>query len=920
MKKFLTVLLALSVVFTYSFSAVGTVFAATDEGTFNGNVNQAQAQVTETLNGSYNNVVKNITAAEYDTGYTASKAAWTSAAQLLKDDQLAAIAARTNEIKSKYADLQDFTVNQIVALYSEAKEDDSANNFTSETPILVQGALNDELYANTKVKNAVARADFAEKKAEVLSAVDQINLSVYSTTVDAATGKSAYDLAKDKIAEIKKAINAITIATDADVAAVKAALGEIGATETVTYNTVTGEYGTETATVDTGALKDVVKIVDSTDANVVIGYKLANALGYLTTAQEAANATTLAAKKAAYVSRVNANAAQYLAANATATGDTAAKVKAEKEAYVAGMTAIINAATTNAQLEAIAADTDSIAVPDNTNFYYTANAALIADLETVAAKYKAYKDADGNFVKDPEAIDAIVAGAKVDAYKANDAWTGYAAAETAIKDGANAANAAIEKETIEAEKAAIEAGRKAALAVGYYAPEEARVNAAFDKLIAAVDAAKTTEEVQNVYTDNTTVEGIADDDKKIPTKADVQDAIKDMPAFATNKVALEAYKTMLNAGLNSTDAGYRDFTAYDDNFFADLYASNGARTTEKVASLLNTAKAALDTAKTKGQVAADKKAAEDKIAALPATITTANAAAVKEAFDATVAYNKDANMTMANTDIANIATLKLAVSALAKAEKKEIEDAIAKLPASVTSADKAAIKSLIEKLNAFNDKIAAGEIYEEAGVIAIVDTLSSKLVTIRGQELAAVKKAIDAIPFNVTEADKATVEAARALYDAYVAEYTDYTVVATPPYNQNAAKDIPDAKFKELADAEATLATLVNAEAEKRIKAVESFKIKVTTKRYTGSKMRINWTATGDESAIDGYRVYYSTKKSNSGYKYLTKTTKKYINHTSIKKNVKKGTRVYYRVRAYVEIDGVRYFSDYSTVGNRIWK
>ncbi len=918
MKKFLTVLLALSVVFTYSFSAVGTVFAVTDEGTFNGNVNQAQAQVTETLNSSYNNVVKNITAAEYDTGYTASKAAWTAAAQLIKDKQLAAITARTNEIKGKYADLQDLTVNEIVALYSEAKGDDTKNDFASDAPVLVQGDLNDALYANDDVKDAVARADFAEKKAEALNAVDKINLSIYSTTVDKVTKKSGYDLAKEKIAEIKKEINAVTIAANADVSAVKTALGKIGATETVTYNTATGEYGTETATVDAGALKDVVKIVDSTDANVVIGYKLANALNYLTTAKEEADATTLAAKKAAYLSRVNANAAQYLASNATATGDTAAKVKAEKDAYVAGMTAIINAVTTDAELSAIATSTDTIAVP-TTDFFYTANAVKISDLETVAAKYKAYKDADGNTVKDADAIDKIVADAKVAAYKTNAAWSGYDAAEAEIKSDATNAAAAVSKEVIELEKADIEKGRAEALAEGYYAPEEAKVNALFDKLIAAVDAAKTATEVQDVYTNNNAVVGL----DEIYTKEDLLDEIKAMAGFTTNKTALEAYKTMLNAGFTSADAGYRDFTAYDDNFFADLYASNGARTTEKVAALLNTAKAVLDAAKTKGQIAADKKAVEDKIAALPATITTANAAAVTAAFDAAVAYNKDANKTMDNTDIANIATLKLAISALAKAEKKEITDAIAKLPANVTSADKENIKTLVAKEKAFNEKCDTGKIYE--GVTRFTDaeitTLTDKLVTIRGQELAAVKKAIDAIPFNVTEAHKALVETARALYDAYVAEYTDYTAPApSGEYNQNAAKDIPDAKFKELADAEATLAALEKDAVEKIIKAVESFKIKVTTKRYTGSKMRINWTTTGDESAIDGYRVYYSTKKSNSGYKYLTKTTKKYINHTSIKKNVKKGTRVYYRVRAYVEIDGVRYFSDYSTVGNRIWK
>ncbi|MEY8299291.1 hypothetical protein AAK943_20190 [Emergencia timonensis] len=49
----------------------------------------------------------------------------------------------------------------------------------------------------------------------------------------------------------------------------------------------------------------------------------------------------------------------------------------------------------------------------------------------------------------------------------------------------------------------------------------------------------------------------------------------------------------------------------------------------------------------------------------------------------------------------------------------------------------------------------------------------------------------------------------------------------------------------------------------------------------------------------------------------MGKTKKLYMDN---KKGLKKGKRMYYRVRAYKVIDGKTYYSDYSNKANRIYK
>ena len=111
----------------------------------------------------------------------------------------------------------------------------------------------------------------------------------------------------------------------------------------------------------------------------------------------------------------------------------------------------------------------------------------------------------------------------------------------------------------------------------------------------------------------------------------------------------------------------------------------------------------------------------------------------------------------------------------------------------------------------------------------------------------------------------------------------------------------------------------INLLKNKLIDSVES--LKVVKNHSTAGKgwIRIEWSTTGDDGAVQGYEIYKSTKK-NSGYKYSFTTKNpenKWYKNTA---DLKKGTRYYYKVRAIIEIDGEKYTSDWSNKAYRIAK
>lgn len=87
----------------------------------------------------------------------------------------------------------------------------------------------------------------------------------------------------------------------------------------------------------------------------------------------------------------------------------------------------------------------------------------------------------------------------------------------------------------------------------------------------------------------------------------------------------------------------------------------------------------------------------------------------------------------------------------------------------------------------------------------------------------------------------------------------------------------------------------------------------VSTAAGTG-KITVKWSSAAN---ITGYYVYRSTAK-NGTYKALKKCSSKTTQYSN--KNLKKGKRYYYKVRAYKTVDGERIYSDYSDYSSKVVK
>jgi len=851
--------------FTFSFS---TAFAATDTEMATALAN-AKAHAEKVVNDYFDAAMKEVVKDDLD--YTVAKAADISAAWALID----AKAQVMDEIAEEYLAEANASpafpnYNADAATYSYAVFGVAAGAYDEVTDV---ADLIKEVAGAEALKNM-----YEADRTEILSAFDKVDYTVYSATEKNAEGKTYLEVAEKVVADAKEAA--------AELAIYKAErYSESGfAGNLVAYALP--------------ALKDYVATYLEAQKYTGTSYEtgLYTVKGVPTADKVEADKAADAAAVASIKARVAAAAAKYLMT------DGASKTFAGNFQTVFNYVA--DEAHTYGDLVTALATVETVGVGSynaNDMKIFADYVAAVADMEAYATKYAAEKDATGAYVRDAEDVQDLVDEYTLAAYKyvITRTYTGTGTAPDASAYKTKIANLSVEGDAYalafakEQYKAALANDLEALeLADNYYALEAGKVQANYEAGVAKIEAATTPAKAKAAYEAVNLTKNIKD--------ADAVDALCTYSAGSAEDKAYDAvmaYVTYVNTGKNVLNADYI-LTGQDADVkdaIEAIYGEAGARTAAERKAVAVDAAAVAAKLATVGALNEAKAAAEAAIKALPTTITEADKEAVVAAYELADDY-KDM---FGATALTNQAKLDSALAALKTDMVKNFAIAVSK----ADKKDLDAMKALQAEFDAANELV-------EDGILAAPkfdDSVVAKAITdIRAAELAAVKKLINNLPINVTEADKAQVEAARAAYDAFVEAWTDYEA----PYNAAAQVD----NFRELALAEAALGLNDNTE-ERIIASVESLKIKASSTKGKGW-IKVQWKVTGDTENVEGYQLYKSTK-AQTGYKKCITTTKTSFKNT---KNIEAGTRYYYKVRAFVTVDGVKYYSDWSNKANRVAK
>ena len=752
----------------------------------------------------------------------------------------------------------------------------------------------------SEVKAEIAKVDMSLYTDDVISDTDYTTLTgaanVYKLTWKAFAEKT--------VAEIIDAIDDTSINPTKDV--VSTTITNIGKLWPVAASAGAGTSG-------------IVKYETVTDINsteIVISYKLANT--NIKTAKDlkgeaALDAAQVAADKAAIQSvaadllqkALNAYNTEYTAAGTDAAkkvvADNYQKAQDVINAWVTVNTYLVEEGNGVAQTSVTVTGTGASGAVTLSDINGTANltgALAKADLyETAqdqAAAAKIAVDKDGALKYDAAVIDSNLAKLKEKVFDGT--VTDTNATKAAIIEDAEAGAADTtpwhkEVAVAQVKKALENALYKADGSDKYYDIEKAKVQAKYDELIAKIEAATTEKQLKAVLGDanyNVLTTGTGDYSfvslTGIVPKGDINNAVKGLGNFEGFVTSVNTAVDYLNWGLKVYEDGYRAkvTTADDKTDVAAFLAKNGVRTYTDLAAKASLAKEYAESLPTNGQKKAAQTEFDAMIKALPTVVTFADKDQVAKAW----AY-ADENGLLSNK-------LDQAVALVKAAEKKEIDKLFKVLPTTITVADKEAVKAAI----------AAEDAYEAT---AMYDYETHKDYTtqfeaLRAAEKAAVEKQIALLPADTSRTE---LDAAKAAVDAFVAEYRDAAYGKTG-YEAELSADAAN----RLSFAEAYATT-------KEIKAVESLKVKISTKAYKGY-IKVSWTTIGEAEAADGYQIYRSTKATSAGKKIYT--TKKATSRSYKNSSVKKGTKYYYKVRAFKVVDGVTYYSDWSSRGIRTAK
>ncbi len=381
-------------------------------------------------------------------------------------------------------------------------------------------------------------------------------------------------------------------------------------------------------------------------------------------------------------------------------------------------------------------------------------------------------------------------------------------------------------------------------------------------------------------------------------------------AYVTaKKNALTTLGTAKDYDFNETKLQEYFTKKWDGEFYKSIY------TVEQLDAKYAEALAVVDNLKTKAELKTQYDAVLATLNALPAEATVADKDAVKAARKAYDEYADYADMIGASNIFKTDGTyskaydkLDNAEKAIARAERKAIADAFKALPAveKITIADAKNVEAIRTMIDSYvadrvkkdaQNKTAADSIdklYEEA--IGGAGNLT-KFEDTKGYEEAVVRAYRDVAEdliskLSVKPVDVAAVKAARAAFDA-----------------------IPEHLFSGYKDVDLSQKSYDKLVALEKVvgESVTSLKLNASSKAKKGS-ITVKWTVKGDASVAEGYQVWKSTK-ANKGYKKVFTTKKTSYKNT---KGLKKGTRYYYKVRAYATAaDGTIMYSDWSNKAYR---
>ena len=876
MKKFLTVLLALSVVFTYT---VGTAFAAgtPTDGQKDTAIETAQKAMKEAVDKYANEEIKYTQKGLFSgaTGYTSADA---DADGYLTQ---AAVAVGVKKLIEHY--------NTAIASAVAAETDSDQLAATAEgawkTTLNDSAGIGGALFAGDYLKAMYTKA-IADATADANAKIDKYNPANYS-------GQAATDL-KNAISTLRGVLDAAAAdsatglkAVGDGIAAFEAAVKDLPdaskdseALEKLKFDTKQNisALGAAFRTFEKARL-DAIVVASSTPESVADAQIKLNALD-----------SNIAALVSLYSGQVDA---VVIDDDTTATDATTAVGK------------ILTTATKTFKAEGTATDfyaaVENLGSVDLLVKYATDYAAQMKTKYDTATGLATYNAATVD--KELEKVIKDINNLKLTSY--TDIKVAMDKTKTAAEESAG---------LITAKKTAI-----TNITTGSYAltkwsdSRKDSVEALQKEYKVKINSATTTDEIDALVKEaKKAMDAYLNDTQVAAVKANVVRSFKTL-GYATGADGMGGTLEYYAKAVVAKDPkAYSDDTlkavvkaAADTLYDAVLAENNEYMTQSQIQQILrdnySKATAVIDAVKTDAEINASANAIVEAIKALPATVVLENKAQYLEVQKMLEEYVAVPGAAL--NKVTNFTTFKNYMNRVITLERNAVEALIRTLPSTITVDSKAAVEAARTANDEF-EKAYKDYTYTNADGFKYGYTSAINLSTLEAKEgLLSDAKLVDAakkiaeLPTAITAADKAAVEAAKAAYDAL----TD----AEKAVFSKALADKLDAAVKALAGSDASV--------------VEALKITASSTAGKGY-IKVKWTVKGDAAVADGYQVYRSVKR-NSGYGTKPYFTTK-AGATSYKntKNVKKGTRYYYKVRAYKVVDGKKVYSDWSNKAYRIAK